>query len=118
MEYPAQLITENTRGPKIIWKHFLVEWQRLLEDAQIQAEAERQERSGTAGSFGNVPAGDATVVRSRSRPAASRSGGFVQGAGASVAVRIVSEVGALGVASAEDVSARERVQDVDDDVEL
>lgn len=33
-------------------------------------------------------------------------------------MRIVSEVGALGVASAEDVAARERVQDVDDDVQF
>ncbi len=65
-----------------------------------------------------MPAGGAAVARSRSRPAAGRSGGFVQGAGASVAVRVVCEVSALAVAGAEDVAARERVQDVDDDVQL
>lgn len=119
IEYPAQL-TENTRGPKIIWKHFRSSGGSSggLEDGEVEAEAQGEERSGAAGSFGDVPAGGAAVARSRSRPAASRSGGFVQGAGASVAVRIVREVGALGVAGAEDVTARERVQDVDDDVEF
>ncbi len=87
-----------------------------LQKAQIQAEAERQERSGTAGSFGNVPANGADGSWSRGGPSAASSGSFVQDA--LPGDWIVGEVGALGVAGADVVSAHDRIQDVEDNVQL
>ncbi len=81
-----------------------------LQEAQIQAEAEWQERSGTAGSFGNVPAYGSDGSWSRGGPSAASSGRFMQDALAGD--WIVGEVGALGVAGADVVSAHDRIQDV------
>ena len=90
----------------------------MLEDVEIKTEAQREKRTGTAGSFWDVSASGSGVTKRRGGPSASRSWGRMKSARASVLVGFVSEVSALGVTGAQDVTANERVQNVDDDVEL